>query len=150
MTTIAATLEMMAADQFVTYAPSYHGDTKIWVAKGSIWGAAGDVDVCQRFKNWTLGKEKRPKTTDPEDKESSKLEALQLSPKGLFLYVGDSPPDPVKEPFYAIGSGAGYAVGAMSMGASLEQAVEVAAKWDSNTRLPFNCIELKNIKKKRG
>lgn len=141
----------MAADQFVTYAPSYHGATKIWVAKGSIWGAAGDVDMCQRFKNWTLGKGKRPTTADPEDKDASKIEVLQLSAKGLFLWNGDSSPDAVNEAFYAIGSGAGYAVGAMSRGASLEEALQIAAKWDANTRFPINTLTLAELpKRKRG
>jgi hypothetical protein len=36
------------------------------------------------------------------------------------------------------------------MGATLEQAVEVAAKWDSNTRMPFDMITLASIKRKRG
>lgn len=150
MTTIAANLVCMAADQFVSYAPSYHGESKIWIAKGRIWGAAGDVEHCNRFKDWTLGKGKRPKVTDPEDKDGAKFEALCLSPAGLFLYVNDSPPDPVMEPYYAIGSGAGYAVGAMSMGASLEEAINVAAKWDSGTRLPYNAIALIALKRRRG
>lgn len=151
MTTIVATLESMAADQFVTYAPSYHGDTKIWIARGSIWGAAGDCEACLRFKNWTLGRGPRPKTTpeDPDDKDGAKVEVLQLSPKGLFLYNGDSPPDAVKEPFYAIGSGGGYAVGALSAKATLAEALDIAAKWDANTRAPFNVISLSDLKKRK-
>lgn len=148
MTCIVANLEAMAADKFVTYAPSYTGECKIWVAKGSIWGAAGDVCNCLAFKTWTLSKGKRPVVRDPEDPESSTLEVLQLSPKGLFLWVNDSLADPVKEPFYAIGSGGGYAIGALSMGAKLEQAVEVAAKWDSNTRLPFDMLRLADVRKR--
>ena len=142
MTTIVANLKGMAADRFVTYAPSYNGDVKIWSAKGSVWGAAGDCEYCLKFRSWTEGKGKRPQVKDPEDPEGAKFEALQLSSKGLFLYINDSPADAVKEPFYAIGSGSGYAIGALSMGASLEQAIEVAAKWDSGTRLPFDHVLL--------
>lgn len=149
MTCIVANLEAMAADKFVTYAPSYTGECKIWTAKGSIWGAAGDVGYCLAFKSWTLGKGKRPVVRDPEDPEASRFEALQLSAQGLFLWVNDSLADPVKEHFYAIGSGGGYAIGALSMGSTLEQAIEVAAKWDSNTRLPFDMINLRDVKKRR-
>lgn len=143
MTTIAADLARMIADRFVTYAPSYNGGTKIWSAKGSVWGAAGDTAHCLAFRRWTEGKGQRPHVSREDDEDVSRFEALQLSSAGLFLYVNDSPPDPVKEPFYAIGSGAGYAIGALSMQASLEQAIEVAAKWDSGTRLPMDVIELR-------
>jgi hypothetical protein len=145
MTTIAATLTHMAADRFVTYGPSYNGDWKIWVAKGAIWGAAGDVSHCAQFKLWTLGKGPRPKVTNPEDEEAARMEVLQLTPKGLFLWINDGPPDAVREHFYAIGSGAGYALGALSMGSTLEQAIEVSAKWDNGTRLPFDVIPLADV-----
>lgn len=151
MTTIVANLECMAADRFVTYAPSYNGDWKIWVARKSLWGAAGDVEHCLKFRLWTEGKGKRPVkiVADGEEKGEAKIEVLQLSAEGLFLWVGDSPADAVKEPFYAIGSGAGYAVGAMSKGATLEESLQIAAKWDTNTRLPFHILALADIKKRK-
>lgn len=142
MTTIVATLECMVADRFVTYAPSYEGDPKIWVARGSIWGAAGSTPLCIAFKEWTLGKTKRPKIeTDEEDK----IEALQLSPEGLFLWTGNSP-DHIREGFYGIGSGGGYAVGALStLKATIDEAMEIAQKWDANTRGPFDKIHRADI-----
>lgn len=86
----------MVADRFVTYAPSYEGDPKIWIARGSIWGAAGATPLCIAFKEWTLGRSKRPKIeTDEEDK----MEALQLSPQGLYLWIGNSA-DHIREGFF--------------------------------------------------
>lgn len=151
MTTIVADRECMAADRFVTYAPSFTGECKIWTARGSIWGAAGPSNKGLAFRAWTLGG-RRPdfKRADGDEEEDVKLEVLQLSPKGLFLWVNADLPDPVSEPFFAVGSGAGYAIGALSMQASLEQAIQVAAKWDSGTRLPFDMIALKDLKRKRG
>jgi hypothetical protein len=145
MTTIVATLESMAADRFVTYGPSYEGGTKIWVAKGSIWGAAGSASVCIAFKKWTLRKGPKPKPESDDDK----IDVLQLAPDGLFLWTSCSEADAIKEPFYGIGTGGGYAVGALSMGATLDQAMEVAAKWDANTRAPFDRIALADLKRKR-
>ncbi len=40
---------------------------------------------------------------------------------------------PILEPFYAIGSGACYAITAMALGQSAEQAVEIAARFDPDT-----------------
>lgn len=145
MTTIVANLECMAADRFVTYGPSYEGDPKIWIARGSIWGAAGSASLCIAFKEWTLGKTKRPKL---EASDEDKIDVLELSPEGLFLWVGNSR-DHIREGFYGIGSGGGYAVGALSKAATLDEAMEIAAKWDANTRGPFDKITLAEIPKGR-
>jgi hypothetical protein len=97
------------------------------------------------------GKETRVHQT--RDEEDVKLEVLQLTPSGIFLWVNGDLPDPVRESFFAIGSGAPYAMGALTMGASLAQAIEVAAKWDNGTRLPVDTIALAKKavpKKSRG
>lgn len=152
MTTIVANREAVASDRFVTYAPSFNGECKIWTARNSIWGAAGPSAKGLAFKAWTLGKGKRPSflKSDDEEEPDVKLEILQLSNKGLFLWVNGDLPDPVHEPFYAIGSGAQYAIGALSMQSTLAQAIEVASKWDNGTRLPIDMIALKDVRKKRG
>lgn len=152
MTTIVANLECMAADRLVTYTPSFNGESKIWMAKGAIWGAAGPSAKGLAFKAWTLGKGKRPEFLKAEDEDEDgskdvKMEVLQLTPGGLYLWVNADLPDPIHEGFYAIGSGAGYAIGALSMGASLEDALKVAEKWDNATRGPFDTIPLKKRKR---
>lgn len=152
MTTIVADLKCMAADTLVTYTPSFRGECKIWAAKGAIWGAAGPSSKGLAFKAWTLGRGKRPtflKDDDEDEEKDVKLEVLQLTPGGLYLWVNGDLPDPVREGFYAIGSGAGYAVGALSMTATLEQALEVAQKWDNGTRGPFDFIHLVDVKRGR-
>jgi len=155
MTTICANREAMASDRFVTYSTSFNGECKIWIAKGSIWGAAGPSGKGLAFRAWTLGgprpKFKSSAESEEEDEDQEvKLEVLQLSRKGLFLWVNADAPDPVFEPFFAIGSGAGFAIGALSMQSTLQQAVEVAAKWDGGTRLPLDVIALADLKRKRG
>jgi len=42
----------------------------------------------------------------------------------------------IKEPFAAIGSGEEFALGAMEFGATAEEAVKCACKWDLNSALP--------------
>ena len=140
----------MVSDTFVTYDPSFRGSPKIWLAKGCVWGGAGSSGVLAAFKQWTLGKGKRPSDfKKPEDEDSApKIDVLQLHPKnGIFLWVNGDLPEKVDEPFYAVGSGAAYAVGAMSHGATHKEALEIAAKWDSSTRLPGHVVTLP---KRRG
>lgn len=55
----------------------------------------------------------------------------------------------IKEEFAAIGSGSHLAIGAMEFGASAEEAVECAAKWDLYSAPPIQTLELKQKEKKR-
>lgn len=64
------------------------------------------------------------------------------SNKKLYRYEGSGLPMIVKPP-YAIGSGAAFAIGAMKFGASAEEAVKIAIKFDINSGLPLNKIEIK-------
>lgn len=152
MTTIIATKDKLVGDTFVSYEVSFEGAPKLWLAKGCAWGGAGPSGLLSQFKLWTLGKAKRPefKAKECEDKETVELTVLQLHPKnGIFLWINADPPDLVNEPFYAVGTGAGFAVGAMSKGATPEEAIEIAAKWDSGTRLPGHVITVTDLTRKR-
>lgn len=144
MTTVVASRAWIASDTFITYDPSFVGEPKIWTADGSAWGAAGSANLCNLFKAWTYKRGKKPECKKKE------LEVLQLRGNGeLRLWCGDDLPLMVAEEFYAIGSGAGYALGALCMGADPLKALEVAAKWSPNTRLPGHLIEISDIPKKR-
>lgn len=148
MTTVIATLDRMVSDTFVSYEVSFQGSPKIWIAKGCAWGGAGSTAHLSQFKLWTHGKAKRPEFKKEEDEEepTSKLEIMQLHPRnGIFLWINADLPEKVEEAFYAIGTGAGFAVGAMSKGATAEEALEIAAKWDKGTRLPGHVVKLRDI-----
>ncbi len=151
MTTIIATKDKLVGDTFVSYEVSFEGAPKLWLAKGSAWGGAGSCGMLAQFRLWTLGKAKRPEfKKDDDEKETSEIEVLQLNPqKGIYLWINSDPPEFVNEPFYAIGTGAGFAVGAMSKGASPEEALEIAAKWDKGTRLPGHVITATDLTRKR-
>lgn len=60
--------------------------------------------------------------------------ALELSADGRLTYWGTEMVGiPIEDDFYAIGSGAAFALGAMSMRASPKHAIEVASRFDCNT-----------------
>lgn len=152
MTTVIATRDCMVSDTLISYEPSFRGESKIWVAQGCVWGGAGPAGPIAAFKQWTLGKGKRPdfKKPDDDEEESAKMEVLQLHPtNGLFLWINSDLPERVDEPFYAIGGGGAYAVGAMSHGATPQEALEIAAKWHTGTRLPGHVVTLPK-RKRRG
>lgn len=68
---------------------------------------------------------------------------LVVSPTGLFEVDKWCVMEPVYEPFYAIGSGAKLAMGAMEAGASAARAVEIACKRDPYTAPPIVTMRLK-------
>lgn len=55
----------------------------------------------------------------------------------VFVIDSNMEPEPLMEPYHAIGSGAKCALIALDMGASAEEAVERAARRDPYTRWPF-------------
>ncbi len=143
MTTGVATLDAVVADSFVTYEPCFTGGKKVWEAKGCLWVGAGSSDKLSQFRLWTLGKAKRPVVEKRESEDdTAKLEVLQVRKDGIYLWVNDSIPDFVDAPFFAVGSGGAYAMGALSKGATPLESLEIAAKWDAGTRGPFHELRL--------
>jgi ATP-dependent protease HslVU (ClpYQ) peptidase subunit len=70
--------------------------------------------------------------------------ALRLSAEGIFLIEGpDDTWMKIDDEFYAIGSGAHYAIGALAMGAAPKRAVEIAMDWDNFTGGKINVLGLK-------
>lgn len=119
---------------------------KVMRLKGLIAGAAGDAGDCVRFLDWVkhdFADKKKPKFSESTgDKDASIL--LMVTPEGIFTMDQDDPyPEEVDAQYHAIGSGAKAALGAFFMGATIEQALEAAAKHDPYTRGPFTILKLK-------
>lgn len=155
MTTGVATPDLVMADSFISYEPCFTGGKKIWAAKGTLWTGAGSASNLAQFRLWTLGKAKKPVIEKPEkeDDDATKLEVIQVRKDGIYLWINDAIPEFVNSPFFAVGSGGGYAMGALSKGATPQEALEIAAKWDSATRGPFHALSFADLlqnRKRRG
>ncbi|WP_426287520.1 hypothetical protein [Luteibacter sp. E-22] len=102
---------------------------------GSVVGVStATLGLSERFVAWLKG------GGDPKDFDDKfDLRAVLVKPDGA-LYVADDTPyfsGPMETDFYAIGSGACYAMGAMAMGATAEEAVRVACEHDGHSALPI-------------
>lgn len=97
------------------------------VGKGIV-GAAGDWDDVLKF--WDVLQGKPLKDALRNDAE---LEGIELHPEGIFLYTASGKRFAIRDQFYAIGSGGPYAIGAMAMGATPEEAVALASRFDPAT-----------------
>lgn len=127
MTTIAASLahKEIAADSKCSSDDSFCSVYKLRQWKDGPIGAAGDWhQILKFYEALEIGGE--------IDSEWD-IEVLQLQPSGLFIYGASLKPYPIKDKFYAIGSGAAYALTAMALGKSPREAVEIAARFDPGT-----------------
>lgn len=137
MTTIAVRAGVMASDSRATYESATGGHrvgpcTKLYRKCGDILGTAGEVPPALVFLDW-YGK---PASKAPEELRLGKAECtvLVLRKDGVvLLYEGSCYAEPFPGEFWAIGSGAKAALGALHMGATAEQAVRVAALIDPYT-----------------
>ena len=95
-------------------------------------GFSGEVSEWAKIMRWFGNEEYSP---PPRCKT---LDLLALCSNG-HIYTGNYPYAwiEVNEPHQAVGSGAGYAIGAMDGGASPYDAVIVASKHDINTGMGF-------------
>lgn len=92
---------------------------------GAIFGAAGLVQEALAVLAWLEGGEK------PGDLEN--FEGLIVTEAGASVIGMRLMREPVLEPFYAIGSGAHFALAAMALGASAVEAVRIASRFDPGT-----------------
>lgn len=128
MTTIVCNSTTMAADKRGTSNPIFK-TTKIFRVRGSLIGISGNIEQALRFVEWRRTPEGKPAFT-----EGASLEVLELSADGKITWWGPEMVGvTIENDFYAVGSGAMAAMGAMSMGASPKRAVVVASLWDAAT-----------------
>ena len=140
MTTIAANREMMAADSLTTI-----DDTRFQISKRKLHrlhqglgnpehlvAASGQTRHIQRFIEWYS----RFRPVDERPDLDEDFAALALTPEGLYYYDGGAYPFKVEGKYWAIGSGAEFALGAMAAGANPEQAVHAALRFDVGTGPP--------------
>jgi len=125
LTTIVADRRGMAADRQTTHGDQKFSGTKIFKIKRTIVGMAGDATQCEQFLEYMRGGDK-PEILDD-------IEALILTPKGLYVCLGSLTKMAVDDPFYALGTGSQAALAAMHMGADIQKAVEIACLIDPSS-----------------
>jgi len=169
MTTIVAmqgnTIATIGAESYTTYGdrPFFHKDVKKIVRSGKwLIAAAGDANACDLITNiWkppsprgnkslhnfvatTVIKSLRKMFADNNYVQQPKDDGfdLLLAINGeVFQITNDYTLLRTNTGIYGIGSGADYAVGALMAGASVEEAMKIAIKLDTNSGGPIQ-IEL--------
>lgn len=142
MTCVAASIKhrRLASDTRCSADNTMVNVSKVRAVGQGFIGAAGDWSDVLHF--WHLV-EKTGKYRDGALHDNSQLEAIELHPTGIYLYGPNGQRYAIKDEFFAIGSGGAYAIGAMAMGATPEEAVAIAAKFDPGTGGEVEAFELK-------
>jgi len=137
MTTIACDSKMMAGDSLVDDGGTAGECKKIYKVKGDIIGVAGGLGAGLAFIEWYKHRSDSP----PNLADTSIL----ILKKNGTIELWDEAEFPMKftNKFYAIGSGADAALGAMHSGKTPTEAVKIACKIDINTGMPVKTLCLK-------
>jgi hypothetical protein len=111
-------------------------------AKEVILGTAGESFSSLLFCDW-FGEGKKP--PDRFLTGGADFTVIALTRDGLFEFDRWCRGEQILDDFYAIGSGAKAALGAMHMGATAEQAVEIACRIDPYSRPPVTVMSLSKL-----
>lgn len=135
MTTIVVRFSTreIAVDSMVSSDESFFRTNKIRKTKHGLLAACGDWDkIIKLYKAIEAG----------QDLDEIDVSALEIRNDGIWIYEGTSTPVKIKEDFYAIGTGAGYAMGALHCGKSVQEACEIACIYDTSSIPPVDYMKL--------
>jgi ATP-dependent protease HslVU (ClpYQ) peptidase subunit len=132
MTIIAYRAGVIAADSCATDSFITCAD-KLYKKNGAVIGFCGEVAQALVFVDWYFNQKKSRR---PDLASEQGWEAMVLTKQGVFIWERSLRPVPMGEEFYAIGSGAPLAMGAMEYGASASEAVSIACRRDPYCREP--------------
>lgn len=125
MTTIAYDGKTLAADTLASNGIKWRFRKLYRLPDGSLFGAAGSCQEILAVLAWLRRGEK------PSDLQN--FEGLIVSQAGVSALGMRLMREPVVERYYAVGSGAHFAIAAMACGRSAVQAVRIAARFDPGT-----------------
>lgn len=145
MTTIVYKNGVMAGDSRAFTGTSIKVGSKSKVYKlqdGRLLGVSSNTPgACELIVAWVADGARRKRA--PVEHCGDSFDVLLIGLDGAATLYSDSfnPIGPVSAPYFAIGSGAQIALGAMAMGADPVQAVEVAIMHDAWSAAPIYMVQ---------
>lgn len=138
MTTIVADFrtKTMVSDTRCSYGSTHFRMQKIHqMPDGTLIGFSGSVNEATKFVEWF--KAGANKGIPPVFGEEP-FDALTMNGDGIYLWDSSLMGTKIFQDFFAVGSGAQYALGALKAGATPDRAVEIATEEDSMSGLPLD------------
>ncbi len=143
MTTIVYRDGILAADSAINSDDVMVGTMRKIVAVGDVGFLAlagtigpGIMEISEWLSRWPeLGEA-------PECVKKSEVCGLFAMKSGLLLQIDGGKPYEMAAPFFAEGSGKLIALGALAMGATAEQAVDIAIRYDNKSGGPTQTVKV--------
>lgn len=141
MTTLAYKDGVLAADSMALNSWNILGAKGKIDRRGDIlFGASGRSSaICRKFVDWG----RRGFVGDPPQMSyEADLDACGfIVPEAdrIIMWTKDGPNE-FRAPFFAFGSGGEFATGALAAGASPQEAIRIAARFDLGTNLPLRVV----------
>lgn len=134
MTTVAYKSGILAADKMSVHGTSKHSRvTKVHKINGCLCAIAGPYDIGMELLHW-LQEGAEPDDFPAIQSETNEASLLVITPeRRITLYERSPIPLIFEQEFAAIGSGRDFALAAMDLGCSAEEAVRVAMRFDAFT-----------------
>lgn len=114
--------------------------SKLREGPNNAFGAAGEWEQILKFYSALEQNTELPTECD--------VEVLEIRENGLYLYNGSLISYLIKERFWAVGTGAGYAIAAMYLGKDPIEAIKIASLFDPATGGEIETIRIPNDKTK--
>ena len=140
MTTIAARFSTreIAADSMCSSDDAFYLVEKLRKGKTSIYGGCGDWDKLLKFYQAIEAGSELDSDVD--------VTILELRNDGIWIYESTIIPARIKNDFWAIGTGSGYAIAAMHLGLSPSEAVKIACLYDTSSHEPIDSMTLRRTR----
>lgn len=140
-----------AADRWMIDAWTRTGQAPKIAKRGPLLaGVTGETAFGRVFLDWFRGPEfegwldsdgsRYPNLVNAAKPDKETHGYIFLPDHSVIRFEQGQPPFRTVQPFFAVGSGAWVAVGAMEMGASAAQAVAAAHKWDIGTSGSYDVL----------
>ena len=144
MTTVAARASTgeIAADSMVSGDDSFYLVEKLRKGKSSLYGACGDWDKILKF--YSVLESGGDLDSDID------VTVLELRADGIWIYESTIIPARIKNDFWAIGTGANFAIAAMHLGLSPAEAVKIACLYDTSSHEPIDIMKLEGRSRARS
>jgi hypothetical protein len=148
MTTIAYAHGCMAADSMISSSGGFFGSAKKLVAgpRGASYlaAAAGNVATSRQFLAWAAGGlvGDPPKMKSPEGNSAI---GVILYAQDRFLIFDIDGWNELEADIFAVGSGSDFAKGALAAGATPEEAVRIACRFDNASGGDITTMSLKVV-----
>lgn len=146
MTTIAYREGVLAADTIISYSTFNLGETDKIVRAGDFYvGLAGSAYLRKPLEDWLAGGADQADLPPLLMENVKNFSALVMNAKGEVFEYDNGFLLQVNSPYYAIGSGSHFALGALAHGASAMEAVAAACKHDKASGGSITYVEASTL-----